>query len=211
MSENRLTNIVYQQMKNLLDSFEKNPDSVSEEDIQNMESLYSKLCKRLGISEHSQWRVEWQVEKWADTARKIAGFSPDEVVCAGQNIILDTGANEMLKLITGTGGTAFNASNSYIYVGTDSTAENASQTGVISTGANRAYAGMDTGYPMVSSRQMVYRASFGDTSANFAWNEAAILNGTGANAVAMNRKVSTLGTKASGTWTLQITISLTSA
>lgn len=198
-------------MKNLLDSFEKNPDSVSEEDIQNMESLYSKLCKRLGISEHSQWRVEWQVEKWADTARKIAGFSPDEVVCAGQNIILDTGANEMLKLITGTGGTAFNASNSYIYVGTDSTAENASQTGVISTGANRAYAGMDTGYPMVSSRQMVYRASFGDTSANFAWNEAAILNGTGANAVAMNRKVSTLGTKASGTWTLQITISLTSA
>lgn len=211
MSENRLTNIVYQQMKNLLDSFEKNPDSVSEEDIQNMESLYSKLCKRLGISEHSQWRVEWQVEKWADTARKIAGFSPDEVVCAGQNIILDTGANEMLKLITGTGGTAFNASNSYIYVGTDSTAENASQTGVISTGANRAYAGMDTGYPMVSSRQMIYRASFGDTSANFAWNEAAILNGTGANAVAMNRKVSTLGTKASGTWTLQITISLTSA
>lgn len=198
-------------MRNLLDSFEKNPDSVSEEDIQNMESLYSKLCKRLGISEHSQWRVEWQVEKWADTARKIAGFSPDEVVCAGQNIILDTGANEMLKLITGTGGTAFNAANSYIYVGTDSTAENASQTGVISTGANRAYAGMDTGYPMVSSRQMIYRASFGDTSANFAWNEAAILNGTGANAVAMNRKVSTLGTKASGTWTLQITISLTSA
>lgn len=211
MSENRLTNIVYQQMKNLLDSFEKNPDSVSEEDIQNMESLYPKLCKRLGISEHSQWRVEWQVEKWADTARKIAGFAPDEVVCTGQNIILDTGANEMLKLITGTGGTAFNASNSYIYVGTDSTAENASQTGVISTGANRASAGMDTGYPMVSSRQMIYRASFGDTSANFAWNEAAILNGTGANAIAMNRKVATLGTKASGTWTLQITISLTSA
>lgn len=211
MSENRLTNIVYQQMRNLLDSFEKNPDSVSEEDIQNMESLYSKLCKRLGISEHSQWRVEWQVEKWADTARKIAGFAPDEVVCTSQNIILDTGANEMLKLITGTGGTAYNAANSYIYVGTDSTAENASQTGVISTGANRAYAGMDTGYPMVSSRQMIYRSSFGDTSANFAWNEAAILNGTGANAVAMNRKVSTLGTKASGTWTLQITISLTSA
>lgn len=211
MSENRLAKIVYQQMMNLLDSFEKNPDSVSEEDIQNMESLYPKLCKRLGISEHSQWRVEWQVEKWADTARKIAGFAPDEVVCTGQNIILDTGANEMLKLITGTGGTAFNASNSYIYVGTDSTAENASQTGVIATGASRASAGMDTGYPMVSSRQMVYRASFGDTSANFAWNEAAILNGTGANAVAMNRKVSTLGTKASGTWTLQITISLTSA
>lgn len=211
MSENRLTSIIYQQINNLLDKFEENPNAVTKDDIQNMESLYSKLCRRLGISEHSQWRVEWQVEKWADTARKIAGFAPDDIVTASQNIILDTGANEMLKLISGTGGTTFDAVNSLIYVGNDSTVENASQTGVIATGANRAYAAMDTGYPVVSGRQMIYRASFGDTSANFTWNEASIMNGTGANAVAMNRKVANLGTKTSGTWTLQITISLTSA
>ncbi len=211
MSDNRLTRIIYEKMCSLLDDFTNHPERVTEEDRNKLQALYSKLCKSIGISEHSQWRVEWQVEKWADTARKLAGFAPDEVTCVGQNIILDTGANEMLKLITGTGGTAYNAANSYIYVGTDSTPENAGQTGVIATGASRAYAAMDTGYPMVTARQMIYRASFGDTSANFAWNEASILNGTGANAIAMNRKVATLGTKASGTWTLQITISLTSA
>lgn len=211
MSDKKLTSILYNELNNLLDEFEKHPERVSEGDIKNMENLYSRICKRLGISEHSQWRVEWQVEKWFDTARKLAGLAPDETVCATQNIILDSGANEMLKLISGTGGTAYDAGNSYIYVGTDSTAENASQTGVIATGANRAYAAMETGYPVVTGRQMIYRASFGDTAANFAWREASIINGTGANAVSMNRKVSDLGTKASGTWTLQITVSLTSA
>lgn len=207
----KLTDVIYNEMCSLLDKFAKNPELVTDEDRNKMETLYSKLCRGLNISEHSQWRVEWQVEKWFDTAKKLAGFKPDEIVCDGQNIILDAGASEMLKLITGTGGTTYDAANTYIYVGTDSTPENASQTGVIATGANRAYAAMDTGYPMVSGRQMIYRASFGDTSANFQWREASIINGTGANAVSMNRKVADLGTKSSGTWTLQITISLTSA
>lgn len=211
MSEKKLTSILYDKLNNLLDEFEKHPDCVEEDDIKNMENLYSRICKRLGISEHSQWRVEWQVEKWFDTAKRLAGLAPDETVFTTQNIILDSGANEMLKLISGTGGTAYDAANSYIYVGTDSTAENASQTGVIATGANRAYSAMDAGYPVVTGRQMIYRASFGDASANFAWREASIVNGTGANAVSMNRKVADLGTKASGTWTLKITVSLTSA
>lgn len=211
MRENRLTSILYQKMNDLLDELEKRPDAITADDTKHMENLYSKLCRCLGISEHSQWRVEWKVEKWFDTARKLAGLEPDEIVYDTQNIILDTGANEMLKLISGTGGTEFNAVNSIIYVGNDSTAENASQTGVIATGANRAYAKMDSGYPVVNGRQMIYRASFGDTSANFQWNEASIMNGTGVNAVAMNRKVANLGTKNTGTWSIQITISLASA
>lgn len=209
-NEKKLTTKIYEKMCEVLDAMKNNPDSVTEDDMNLLNSLYSRLCKTMGISEHSQWRVEWRLEKWAETARKMAGFEPDEVLCDSQNIILDTGANEMLKLITGTGGTAFSASNAYIYVGTSSTAENASQGGILATGNNRAYAGMDVGYPVVNGRQMIYRASFGDSSANFAWNEASIVNGTGANAVAMNRKVSNMGTKSTGTWTLQITVSLTS-
>lgn len=210
MSEKNVFSYLYNKMDNLLDEMSKRPDKVTDEDVKRLETLYSKLCRTLGISEHSQWRVEWKVEKWMDTARKLAGFAPDEIACEAQNIILDGGATEMLKLITGTGGSAFSAANSYIYIGTDSTAENAAQTGVIAQGANRAYAPMDTGFPTVNGRQMVFRASFGDDAANFAWNEAAITNGTGANAIAMNRKVAALGTKTTGTWTLQITISLTS-
>lgn len=202
---------IYERMCEVLEAMKNNPDLVTNDDVSKLNYLYSMLCKALGISEHSQWRVEWKLEKWADTARKLAGFGPDEILVDTQNIVLDTGANEMLKLITGTGGTSYSASNAYIYVGTNTTPENASQSGVLATGSSRAFAVMDTGYPVVTGRQMIYRASFGDTSANFAWNEASIVNGTGANAVAMNRKVSNMGTKSSGTWTLQITVSLTSA
>lgn len=210
MSEKKLTNAIMERMNSLLDEFKNNPDKMTEEDKNWLEKLYSQLCKVTGISEHSQWRVEWRVEKWFDTARKLAGFEPDEIAVETQNIILDVGANEMLKLITGTGGTAYSNANTYLFVGTDSSPENASQNGVIATGNNRAYATVDAGYPVVTGRQMVYRASFGDTEANFAWNEASIVNGIGTNAVSMNRKVASLGTKTTGSWTLQITISLTS-
>lgn len=211
MANNKLSEIMFNKMTAVLDNMKNNPDSVSEHDRSMLEKLYSSLCKGLGISEHSQWRVEWKVEKWLDTARKIAGFEPDDVVYDTQNIILDVGANEMLKLISGTGGTAFSSANAYIFVGTDTSTENAAQTGVLATGSNRAYAKIDSGYPSVSGRQLVYRASFGDNEANFAWNEASITNGIGTNSISMNRKVSPLGTKTTGTWTIQITVSLVSA
>lgn len=207
----KLIDAIYQQFDGLLDEMLAHPDETTEDDRSKLDKLYSRICKVLGISEHSQWRVEWRVEKWADTARKLAGLPPDEIACETQNIVLDVGATEMLNLIAGTGGTPFSAENSYIHVGTDTTAENAAQEGVLATGSNKASAPLDEGYPVVTGRQVVYRASFGDTEANFAWNEAAIVNGSGTNAVAMNRKVAELGTKATGTWTLQITLTLTSA
>lgn len=194
----------------ILDDMAKHPESVSEADRSLLEKLYSALCAGLHISEHSRWCVDWQVEKWHDTKRKEAGFEPDEIAYAGQNIILDSGANEMLKLISGTGGTAYSSANTYIYVGTNTTAENAAQSGVLATGSNRAYAKLDSGYPVVNGRQVIYRASFGDSSANFTWNESSIVNGVSTSAVAMNRKMQNLGTKNTGTWTIQITVSLTS-
>lgn len=211
MANNKISKILYSKISEVLDSMKNNPDSVTEHDRDMLSGLYSKLCKTLGISEHSQWRVEWRVDKWFDTARKLAGFEPDEIAYDTQNIILDNGATEMLKLITGSGGTQFSEANSHIYVGTNNTAEQASQTGVIATDDQRANAGMDSGYPTVDGRQMVYRATFGDTQANFAWREVAITNGTGVGAIAMNRKVANLGTKETGTWTVQVTISLVSA
>lgn len=206
MSENTISNVAYDKMMRMLEAMQKNPDKVSEADKNALNKLYASLCKSLGISEHSQWRVEWKVEKWFDTARKLMGLAPDEVLVEAQNVILDSGANEMLKLIAGTGGTAFSNENAYIYVGTDNTPENAAQVGVLATGSNVAYAPMDSGYPAVSGRSLVYRATFDDATANFAWNEASISNGTGGNAVFMNRKVAQMGTKATGTWVLQITV-----
>lgn len=194
-----------------LSDMKEHPESVSEQDRIMLESLYKNFCKATNTSEHLRWCVEWVVEKWHSMEEKASGIAPYEIVREGQNIVLDGGANEILKLIAGTGGTAYNNANAKIYVGTDTTSENASQTGVIATGSNRAYANMDSGYPIVDGRTATFRASFGEDSANFPWNEASITNGTGVGSVALNRKVSSMGTKNGGTWTLQMILSLTSA
>lgn len=207
-----ITDVLMQKVNAVLDDFKNHPEKMTDTDRSALEKLYSKICKTTGISEHSQWRVTWEVSKWMDDAKRLAGFEPYEVCTETQNIILDTGANEMLQLITGTGGTAFSATNTYLYVGTDNSPENAAQTGILASGNNRAYAALDAGFPAVTGRQMVFQATFGNNDANFAWNEASIVNGTGVNAVAMNRKVPTpsFGTKTQGSWSLKITVSLTS-
>lgn len=210
MGKNSVMDEIKNKFSEMLERMEKNPDSVTAEDRSNLEKLYSMLCKSLGISEHSQWRVQWRIEKWFNTADKLLGLVPNEVLCDSQNIVLDGGANEMLKLITGTGGTAYNSANTYIHVGSDNTAENAAQTGIIATGSEMASALVDSGFPTVSGRTMVFAATFGDADANFDWREISVVNGTGTNAVSLNRKVGDFGTKATGTWTVQISISLTS-
>lgn len=204
-------NFIYEKMMEVLDQIKENPDKVTDMDLESLQKIFFKICQELKFSEHSAWKVEYQVEKWKSLADKLKGLKPYEVVEAGQNIILDGGANEMLKIICGTGGTAYNAENAKIYVGTDSTSENASQTGVIAQGGNQAYANMDSGYPQVSGRTAIFRATFSESSANFTWREASITNGTGVGAKAMNRKVANMGTKVDGAWTIQITISLISA
>lgn len=205
-----MESMAYKDISALLASMADNP---TEEQKEQMKSLRSILSKALGFSEHVAWEVRWRVEKFIAKTLEAAmnsGEKPYEVCEDVQNIILDTGANEMLKLIGGvSGGVAFSAANAKIYVGDDATAEAASQTGVLAT-TNKAYAGMDSGYPSVSGRTIIFRASFDDSTANFAWRESAVTNGSGVGAISMNRKVASLGTKTTGTWTLQITISLTS-
>ena len=203
----------YRAISGILEKIAAKAENLTDAQKEELKSLRSTLNRALAFSEHVAWEVHWRVEKFLSKTFDdvlATGEQPYEVCSDVQNIILDTGANEMLKLIGGVAGaTAFSAANAKIYVGSDSTAEAASQTGVIAT-TNKAYAAMDSGYPSVSGRTIVFRASFDDATANFAWNEAAITNGSGAGAIAMNRKVSALGTKTTGTWTLQLTISLTS-
>lgn len=200
---------IFDAISKKLDEIQQNPFNVTDEQNAKLEELYSKLCSAMGISEHSQWKVDWVLEKFEDMAQKIAN-KPYDIVTASQNIILDNGANEMLKIISGTGGTPYNNANAKIGVGTSTTVENATQTGLIATGGNVFYKGMDSGYPQVTGRQMVFKATFDSSEANFAWNEFSIVNGTGVGAIAMNRKVQNLGVKATGIFSMQITISVTS-
>lgn len=208
-----MESMAYKTISAMLERAAENPEGLNDAQKEQLKSLRALLNKALAFSEHVAWEVHWRVEKFlSKTLDDVlsSGEKPYEVCTDVQNIILDTGANEMLKLIGGvSGAVAFSAANAKIYVGDDATAEAASQAGVLAT-TNKAFAAMDAGYPSVSGRTIVFRASFDDSSANFAWRESAVTNGSGVGAISMNRKVSSLGTKVTGTWTLQITISLTS-
>lgn len=201
-------NKTFEQIISILKNMKKHPESISEQDQNMLQMLYKSFCEATNTSEHLRWCVEWIVEKWHNAEEKSSGVAPYEVIKDGQNIVLDVGANEILKLITGVGGTEYNNSNAKIYVGNNSTAENASQTGVVATGTNKAYAGMDSGYPKVEGRNAIFRSSFNESTANFAWNEVSITNGSTSSAIALNRKVSSMGTKNQGIWSIQLTISL---
>lgn len=205
-----MSNNVFESMQETLRNMKAHPENVTEEERSLLKKIYFDLCKSLDYSEHSAWAVKWVVDKWHSMEEKLSGIAPYETVTPSQNIILNTGANEMLKLISGTGGTAFSNANSRIYVGSSSTPENAAQTGIQATGDNRAFASLDSGYPVVDNRTITYRATFGESAANFQWNEVAITNGDGASSVSMNRKVSQMGTKVNGVWTVQVTISVVS-
>lgn len=160
--------------------------------------------KRSGSSlEKGKWQAHWTIEKYADDEAFAQGNAYERTAIPG-NILLNGGIEELLDLLTASGGTAFTNSTARIGVGDGTTAENPTQTGLV--GPNTEFKGMDTGYPSRVDQTVSFRATFSGAEANFDWNELSVDNGI----VTLNRKVSNQGTKASGqTWsvTLEITIS----
>jgi hypothetical protein len=103
--------------------------------------------------------------------------------------------------------TSFNSTNARIGVGDGTTAFSASQTDL--QGTNKVRKAMDSGYPTRSGTTMTFQSTFSGSEANFAWNEWGVFNAA-TGGVMLNRKVESLGTKASGsTWVLQVQITLT--
>lgn len=187
-----------------------NPGSVSKKQQHDLEDLYGNLIKCLGISENGKWCIKWEVEKFKDREAYNA-HKPYETCVSTQNVILNDGANNMLKVICGIAGAVpYDNANAQIGVGTNTTPESPEQTGLIATGSEVFYKKMEPGYPQVSGRLMIFKSVYDTNEANFAWNEFAIVNGTGVGGIAMNRKVQNLGTKATGIWSLQITVTVTS-
>jgi len=111
-------------------------------------------------------------------------------------------------------------------VGDSSTAFAASQTTLVANGANAWYEVMDSTYPQWQGSgtpgQLNGQATFGTSNGNFAWNEwcwftsttavgswtsSATLASVGSNTNMWNRKVTSLGTKASGaSWVFTQTV-----
>jgi hypothetical protein len=163
--------------------------------------------------ESARWQCRFQLSKYRGDISPYRGregdfhrlFKPYEVINGKGNLLLNSGIDEMWDLIVGDSANHYNNASAQIGVGDSTTAANATQTDLQSS-TNKAYKGMDSGYPTSASQKATFKASFGDSEANFAWNEWVVKQATSAKC--LNRKVESLGTKASGTWTLEVTITL---
>lgn len=138
------------------------------------------------------------------------------------NLLLNAGITRLLNLLIGTASLGvYSNAKSRVGVGNSNTAEAASQTDLqASAGAsNRYYQAVNGSYPSVSAQTVTAQSTFATGDGNFVWNEWGI-DGGGASGTTvgtfnttdcglLNRKVASLGTKASGaTWTLTVTITI---
>lgn len=181
--------------------------------------------------ERAEWRVKGEVMKWNDDERLhgmglasasstellALGIEPDEIVNAPDNVLTTAGIDRMLNLLIAAGGTAFNNANSRIGVGNNSgsLAEAASNTdlGGAAGATNRQFKVMTATWPQrPSTTSVAWRSDFQTGEANFVWAEWAVDNGTAdgttVTAPMFNRRVVALGTKASGIWTLTVTVTI---
>jgi len=162
------------------------------------------------VADKASWKMKAQVAKWHDTASFEAGLEPDEIVEVDGNLLLNAGITRLGNLLVGAGGTAYNATNSRIGVGDSSTAAAAGQTD-LQAATNKFWKLCSSA--TWSAQTGTWVATFGSADANFVWNEWGIDNGTvdGTTVTApmLNRKVASLGTKASGsTWQFTATVAI---
>lgn len=159
---------------------------------------------RAAIGDHIRYRTEWTIRKYASDDEFAAGRAYEEVTIAG-NIMVNAGIQLMADLLIGAGGTVYSNANAYIGVGDSTTAAAATQTD-LQAASNKTRMAMAATYPSRSSQTMTWRAVFGTSDANYAWQEFAVFNASTLGTM-LNRKVSDQGTKASGqTWTVDLAI-----
>lgn len=183
-----------------------------------------------------QWRSSTLVEKYSPDqvafARELLGHEPsgDELrmFCGipedgvhedpTSNLLTTAGLDRISDLIIGAAGQAATATATRLGVGNSTTAAAVGQTDLQASAgsSNRQFKVMDATYPQAADGVITVKATFGSSEANFVWNEwcidigtPTVSDGTTVNAVMLNRKVASLGTKASGaSWAFTATVTL---
>lgn len=161
----------------------------------------------MNLSEKPMIKKVWTITQF-ENEQAFAQNEVQNVVQFEENVLLNEGITEVLKLICGLTATSFSNANARLGVGDDATAAAAGQTGLLAV-SNKAYATMVATYPQVSGQTATWQATFDGNTANFAWNEFTVANGADNTAINLNRKVQNAGTKASGSvWNLSLAITL---
>lgn len=101
-------------------------------------------------------------------------------------------------------GTVFSNANARLGVGNGTTAFAIAQTDL--QGSSKLRKAMDSGYPTITAPKVTFKATYGQSEANFAWQEWGIFNAA-SGGVMLNRVVESNGTKQSNqTWILEVDI-----
>lgn len=138
--------------------------------------------------------------------RELVG-EPEDVVFVPGNLFLNEGIQELWDLAIAAGGTtAYNNANAEIGVGDSATAAAATQTD-LQAASNKLFKAMVATYPIRTNQTVDFRSDFTSGEANFAWQEWGVRNGNTRNKN-LNRKVESLGTKSTGTWTLTASLTI---
>lgn len=185
-------------------------------------------------AESIRWRPVATVEKYDDdqtqwVADKLGihtpvaahfeqlGVKPFDTVVAPGNLLTTAGLNRLTSLLIGAGGQALTNTATRLGVGNSSTAAAVGQTDLqaASGSSNRQFKVMDATYPQQSNGVVTVRSTFATGEANFVWNEwgidvgtPTVADGTTVAALLFNRAVQSLGTKASGSWVLTATVTI---
>lgn len=163
--------------------------------------------------ELANWLCRYRLSKYRQDIEPYRGredefyqlSKPYEVIEGEGNCLLNSGIDEIWDLVTGASANHYDNTNAQIGVGDSNTAADPTQTD-LQAATNKTYKGMEAGYPTSTSQKVTFKASFGSTEANYAWEEWVVKHST--SAICLNRKVESLGTKSTGTWTLEVEISL---
>lgn len=183
--------------------------------LQEIVLLRRRLARVICAETGGLWLVRVTVQKYREDIEAWRGreeeffrhFRPYETVIRLGNGLLNEGINALWTLGAGGAETAFSNANARLGVGDSATAFNATQTD-LQAATNKLYKGMDTSYPTYgTSQKITFKATFGASDANWAWQEWSVDNGASA-AKNLNRKVESLGTKSGGTWVLTVDITL---
>lgn len=169
------------------------------------------------------WIAKWRIDKFHDPTGQIAkemqtGLTFKEAlnhygeafICTEKfdaNLALNEGLQELIDLICGLGTpTKWDSSNARLGVGDSNATAQASQTG-LQAATNKTYKAMDASYPARTNQTVEWRATFGSSDANYAWEEYTVVNAADDSGKNLNRKVASKGTKVSGeSWTLSLQI-----
>jgi hypothetical protein len=165
-------------------------------------------------TDRAHWAVHTQVRKYAEDIDELGIssaeferlFTPAEIVDVQGNLLVNAGIQLMMDLLIGAGGTVFSNANARLAVGDSSTAAAAGQTD-LQAATNKMRKAMDATFPSRSGQTLTFQSTFGPTDAVWVWNEWAVAN-SASGATILNRKVEGLGNHTTGTWVLQVTITI---